>query len=93
MILVEKNYVNWKQFQIEANIDFNKIPDILEQRIEYFYFLRFEMFLEKTDWDDPDFNSVHLSNIGELNQKQLDAFFDDDVAGSINWDINIKFGT
>lgn len=38
------------------------------------------MFSEETDWENPEFKPWHLSNIGEFNQAQLDAFFDDDEA-------------
>lgn len=36
------------------------------------------MFLEKTNWNDPEFKPWNLSNLGKLNQAQLNAFYDDD---------------
>lgn len=38
------------------------------------------MFLDKVDWENPRFAKWNLSNLGEKNDAQLDAFFDDDVS-------------
>lgn len=41
------------------------------------------MFAAKIDWKDPRFAKWNLSNLGELNQAQLDSFLDDDEVSNM----------